>query len=474
MIRTLKGKLMLWNALTLVGSLIIVEFIVYFSVKSYLYQEIDALLQAEAEEVAAQLHFRNGQIQIPFEHEWQEMEHVAFGEHSIYLQILTPDGQLVRQSHNLQELKLGILPTPDSHRTTPRLTFSNMFLATQPARKLDYPLYHDGALAGYLSAIYVTTDLESHLARFRKAFLLITPICLALALGGIWLISRRSLTPITRIIRTANHIMRSSNLQHRIETGEADEELHQLIHTLNNMFARLQTSFEEIRTFAASASHQLRTPLTVMRSNIEVALNRNRTPREYRETLECLLEEVIKMSTVVHNLLLLARIESDNGKLPMGLIRLDRVLQNCLRSLQPVAHARNIRLQAQVDERIEVLGNEELLAELIHNLVDNAIKYNHPQGTATVRLRREETHAVLEVEDTGPGIPLQDRHKIFERFYRISHHNNSPTWGSGLGLAIAKWIVQKHSGRIFVKNTSPQGSCFRVEFPLIEFEMTEV
>jgi signal transduction histidine kinase len=232
------------------------------------------------------------------------------------------------------------------------------------------------------------------------------------------------------------------------------------------MFGRLESAFTEMRQFTADASHELQTPLTILRGEIEVALRSKRSPDEYTDVLKSALEEIQRISVLVEGLLLLAR--SDAGMLKMDRAPVDLVLvaEEVLNRLGPAAAAKAVTLTLGRIEPLEISGDLVHLRRLLFNLVDNAIKYTPAKGTVRVTIARSDLFAAVCVEDTGIGIPSEEQQRVFQRFYRSADARSQAQGGSGLGLSIVKSITEAHEGRIEVESEPGRGSVFKIYLPL--------
>jgi heavy metal sensor kinase len=288
-------------------------------------------------------------------------------------------------------------------------------------------------------------------------------VVLAVGLAGGWLVSARILRPVAAIANTASGIS-ATNLSKRIDTDGVDLELADLAQVLNATFARLESAFERQVRFTADASHELRTPLAVLRSQAELALARPRAAEDYREALAACLRASERMGLLVDGLLILAR--ADAGKLDVAQepVDLRRVVEETVGPFQPLAVARGLRFSTELSQAT-ARGDAGRLAQIVTNLVSNAIQYNRPGGSVLVRLVEDEGCVLLEIEDTGLGIGIEDRPHIFERFYRVDKARSRASGGHGLGLAICKSIVEAHAGTIECKSTKGKGSTFVVKLP---------
>jgi heavy metal sensor kinase len=249
------------------------------------------------------------------------------------------------------------------------------------------------------------------------------------------------------------------------ETGAGDE-LDRLAQTLNAMLVRLDAAFQEMRQFTADASHELQTPLTILKGEVEVALRSPRSPEEYQRILKSALEEIDRIARLVEGLLLLARADA-------GVLRMDRRPLDLAQLIAEVygqtcvlAEARSLNFRLGPVEPISVQGDYAHLRRLLLNLVDNAVKYTPADGHVTISLQSSGGWASIRVEDTGMGIPPEDQERIFQRFYRSAEARSLGEGGAGLGLCIARSIAEAHGGRIEVKSTPGGGSTFTVLLPI--------
>jgi signal transduction histidine kinase len=238
-----------------------------------------------------------------------------------------------------------------------------------------------------------------------------------------------------------------------------------LIHTINEMIARLESSFRRMAEFTADASHELKTPLCAMRGEAEVLLSKGRTAEEYQEGLAHFIEEFDHLNQMINDLILLSKFDATQVELKMAPLRLDVLIRGICNLFQILAEQKGIALDAYATEEVTVMGDKVRLQQLFTNLIDNAIKYTF-KGSIRVTLEKNEKNISVEVQDTGIGIPQEEQEKIFKRFYRVDKSRSRETGGVGLGLNIAEWIAQAHHGRIECKSELHQGSTFTVTLPI--------
>jgi heavy metal sensor kinase len=312
-----------------------------------------------------------------------------------------------------------------------------------------------------------TKELSEALERFRDALYLVGPLFLFLAaLGGYWM-SRRALVPVDEITRSARNIG-AQNLAMRLAVPPTGDELERLATTLNEMLSRLDGAFQRIIQFTADASHELRTPVSVMRTSAELALRKPRAEAEYREALSLILRESEKVSRLIDQLLMLARADSSSAAIPITRTNLNETLQKAWEETNILANAKRLNAEDFVPAApVWVNGDPASLERLFLILLDNAVKYTADGGRIELRLSTDDGFAVAEVRDTGIGISPEDIAHIFERFYRADRARSRETGGTGLGLAIGRWIAQAHGGEIRVQSEPSKGSTFQVRLPLL-------
>ncbi|HXW57253.1 MAG TPA: heavy metal sensor histidine kinase [Candidatus Cybelea sp.] len=311
-----------------------------------------------------------------------------------------------------------------------------------------------------------TEDFDHSLERFRAMLYALGPLFLLLAaLGGYWL-SRRALAPVDQITQAARSIG-AQDLSRRLRVPRTSDELERLADTLNEMLGRLEAAFQRVTQFTADASHELRTPVSVIRTNAEITLRKPRSEAEYREAFSRTLEESEKISRLIEQLLQLARADSGSSGLPMARTDLNQALENACREADVLAEAKHLNFSRSIPEnRLCVEGDSVSLERLFMILLDNAVKYTASGGQIDVRLVSDDGFAIAEVRDTGAGIAPADLTRVFDRFYRADRARSREAGGTGLGLAIGRWIAEAHGGEIRVQSEPAKGSTFQVRIPL--------
>lgn len=313
-------------------------------------------------------------------------------------------------------------------------------------------------------AIQPLDEIAADLSVLRRVLLLALPLVIGIAgIGGYWL-TRRNLAPLASMAAQARRISHS-NLETRLDAGAAAEELATLSASFNELLSRLDHSFEHMRRFVADASHELRTPISIIRGEADVALSHDRSTAEYQQALAIVLDESRRLSRLVDDLLNLARADAGRVKLRVEEFYLNDLLAECCRSAQTLAGARGVTLDCPAHDDLAFRGDEELVRRMVMNLVDNAIRYTPAGGQVTAALESRAGEVAIRIADTGAGIAPEAVPHVFERFYRVDKARSRQDGGFGLGLAIVKWVAESHRGAVDLASTPGKGSTFTVTLP---------
>jgi heavy metal sensor kinase len=304
------------------------------------------------------------------------------------------------------------------------------------------------------------------LSRLLTIFAVLTPVVLFLALAGGWFLTGTVLKPIGRITQTANRIT-AENLSERIPARDVDDELGELITTMNSMISRLQESFGQMRQFLMNVAHELKTPLTIMKGESELALSRQLSADETRELVSSHLRESVRMSRIVDDLLLLAKAEAGQLLMKRVPVSLDEVLTELAEDAQILGADKGHIVELTANPQVQIMGDAARIRQLFRILVTNAIQYTDPGGRIRIESRKEDGRVRVSVEDSGIGISPESMERIFERFYRTESARTRSQGGSGLGLPIARWIADSHHGTIEVESKVGVFSRFTVIFPIV-------
>jgi heavy metal sensor kinase len=302
----------------------------------------------------------------------------------------------------------------------------------------------------------------------RNTFLWTIPLALLFAAAGGYFLARKSLAPIAAMASQARS-MGAAHLNRRLEVANERDELGQLAKTFNELLERLEASFEQQRRFMADASHELRTPVAILRGEAEVTLSKpDRSTDDYRQTLSILREESQRLSHIIEDLFTLARADAGQYPLTPGEAYLDELASEALVRARSLALPKGITLTPAIEPDLPIRGDVNLLSRMLLNLLDNAIKYSPNGSTVTIACRRESGQYLVSVSDDGPGIPADLQPRIFERFFRVDKarsRSEGETGGAGLGLSIARWIVEAHHGQLTLTRSDSSGSTFTASLP---------
>jgi len=309
-------------------------------------------------------------------------------------------------------------------------------------------------------------ELWQHLWQLVLGLVAGAPLALGAAGAAGYFLARRALSPIQRMAQRALEI-NAHQLGARLTVENPDDEIGLLAKAFNETLSRIENSFDQLRRFTSDASHELRTPLNAIQNVGEVGLRKQGTADYYREVIGTMLEESGRLTRLVDNLLTMSRADSEQPKLIRTEIPALRFAKEVVCLLEVLAEEKQQQLSAEGDETACVLADHMILRHILINLLDNAIKYSPPGSYVRVRVSKKNYQTVLiEVEDNGPGIPIQHRDKVFDRFYRIDEARTREAGGSGLGLSIAKWGAQAHGGQIELACPPKGGSIFSLSLPL--------
>jgi len=485
---SIRGGLTLWYTGILAATLILLGVVTYGLLMRGLWQDVDTTLDGVAKAVA-----QAAPRPVPgvFPPDMDEMLRRFFGPTFAdrFYQFLDPSGRLDPRWPRLRREPLHVSPKALENAAQGYATYETVpGGGPYPTRLLTFPIMIRGQMVNILQVGMSLEGLYMARRHFLWTLAALVPVALVLAGTGGWLLARRALRPVDQMTTAARRI-EAEHLAQRLGGAEVDDELGRLARTLNEMLARLEAAFAQVRRFSADASHELKTPLTVLRGEIEVALRNRRDPAEYERVLWAVLEEVESMTRLVDDLLLLSRADAGALKLDSGPVELDRLVEDVAKEGEVLGRAKRVHVTIKSLEPLVVRGDGPRLKQLLRNLVENAVKYTSPGGQVALALRAARPDgsdpdskfkiqnsklpeplgpwAELVVQDAGIGIAPEALLRIFERFYRVDPARSRETGGAGLGLCIAKTIAEAHGGAIEVQSAPGAGSTFTVRLPLL-------
>jgi heavy metal sensor kinase len=378
-----------------------------------------------------------------------------------YLQVLDQDGHWIYRSWRM----IGEGLRPAAPGNLPSIgTIVEFHQGTRFVRVLTYPITANGRTFSVQTGIALNKSMVL-LSAFGTQLLLLTPAILLLAAIGGHFMGRKALAPVAAIATEARRI-NDKNLDIRLPTDGARDEIFHLSETLNQMLERVESGVRSIRDFTANAAHELRTPLALIRAEVEVALAKPRSADEYREACEQVQAETIRMTGLIDTLLLLARVDAGTEAIHFETLEANQLATQVGEKWKTAMRLALLDFDVQqADGAIFVTGDANCLQRLLTILLDNALRYTPPGGTVMLRVAREADGVVFTVRDTGIGIPPEHQARIFGRFYRVERNRGGTSPGSGLGLALAKWIADKHGTAVSLESAVGKGSSFRFAVP---------
>lgn len=461
-IRSIRARLTLWYMSLLTLTFLILGGAAYGLLSYSLVHEVDNALSGVANVLAQQV---RGGANAPMPPDLDEIFRRFFGfsPWEPFFQMLNPPNFQRPGKNSVQSNRFPLSRQAARNAARGLSTFETMKGAGKyPTRVLTMPVMDGGRLDRLVRVGMSLRSVFATRTRFLLVMAALFPLGLLLAGLGGWLLACSGLRPVDRMTEAAQRIS-AERLAERLEETGAGDELDRLARTMNQMLSRLDAAFSQVRQFSANASHELQTPITILKGELEVALRSSRTPEEYRATLKSALEEIDRIANLVEGLLILARTEAGVFKIDRQPVSLAQVAEEVYWRLKVLADERGVNLSLEADDTITIPGDRERLMRLVMNLVDNGIKYTGSGGRVSIFLQRDDPWICLEVSDTGTGISEEDQERIFQPFYRSSEILAER--GSGLGLCIAQSIAHAHGGRIEVHSTPGTGSSFRVLLP---------
>ena len=325
-------------------------------------------------------------------------------------------------------------------------------------------LYYPGSEDNILRVGGSLGDTDRKIGGLQKLSVIFFPFVVALSSIVSWLLAGRSLDPVIKI-RSLAQKFRQGKLKERINIGLKGREIDELVTIFNEMLDNIQNSIEAQKRFTSDVSHEIRSPLSSLRSSIEVTLRKKRAPGEYEDILRTNLADIIRLSRITDNLLFLTKADNNILQIRRQWFDVERVMESAIEHLRHQAFSAGISMTEDYQANLELNGDVDLLEQAFSNLVENAIKYTAAGGKVEITAKEEDGSVTVIISDSGIGIPEEEIPHIFERFYRVNKERSRKSGGTGLGLAITQWIVNAHKGKILVSSKVGAGSEFRVILP---------
>jgi heavy metal sensor kinase len=456
----LRARLTLWFVSVLAGLLILAWGATFTLLFWQLRSQLDHFAIQEVETVEGLLYVnQKGELQMREDyHNHPESKDVI----DRFVEVLSPEGSVLYRNERLGDRMLGGHPFVGEGVGGYSVRSERLAGGTR-VRMVSRMHSLDGRLI-LIRLGHNEEPLWSGINEMLIASVIVLPVVLALAGFAGYGLVRRALGPIEQMARRAQEIT-PQRLHERLPNDNADDELGQLARVFNATLARLEQAFEQLRRFTSDASHELRTPLAAIRSVGEVGLQKGGSSAEYRDIIGSMLEEVNRLTSLVDNLLTISRADAGSLQLQMVQIPILQLAREAASLFEVMAEEKSLDFLLSGDEAIAVQGDRLFLRQALVNVLHNAVKYSPDGGTISVRVQRNAQEVTVEVEDSGPGVPAEDRAKIFDRFYRVDKARWRESGGAGLGLSITKWVVEAHGGTIGLDGASARGCLFRIQLP---------
>ena len=455
---SLRARLTLWNLLIVASALSLFAVLLYSSFARRVYSHHDEELADDAARLLAVVGGASDPRAVT-----NGFRRIDAGQ--MLAMLRDRQGRLLFRSSRLTEFEPGIGEHQAFVHAAARAPAKPQFFTVQlqkagTVRFICLPASKEGNT--FLQLGQPLGDVNQTLGFLRQATVVLIPLVMVLTSFGGLIIARRALAPVDAIAKTLEEIQ-ATDLDRRIEPVPHDEELRRMVVSLNRLLDRLARAFASLREFAADASHQLQTPLTVMKGSLDVALSSRPDPAAYRTVLTQISEEIDVLTAVLSDLRALSLADAGYRADTAKCVDASRVFQEAAEIVQALGEAADVAVDVSIAPALTVWGDEVRLQQIVLNLGDNAVKYSPRRGTIRIAASARGDHVQLVVADTGTGIAPEDLPHIFDRFYR---GRGADVAGSGLGLAIVKRIVNAHGGRVEAANNQQGGATFTVYLPL--------
>lgn len=446
---SIKARVTLWYASLMIGVVGLVLAVIFYVSSTILTSSIESRLFEIVEDSLQEIDYENGSFEVDDE-SW-------LIEEGVYLSFYTTEGIFIS----------GNMP--------PAFTYDVIFSAgeiqTITSEGSDWAVYDrmiyvEGYGNAWIRGISSFSEAESTMQTMLYVSLIILPFMVLIAVIGGYLITRRAFIPVKRITESAEAITDGNELSKRINLGKGRDEIYTLANTFDRMFDRLESSFETEKQFTSDASHELRTPIAVIISQCEYALESAESEQELLGALKVILGQSQKMSRLISQLLFLSRTDQEVQPMKYEEVNLSELAEVIIEEQKMLADQKNITIRSEIEPNLILDADETMMMSLLINLISNAVKYGKQDGYVSVQLKQDKDKIIGIIEDNGIGISESDQNKIWTRFYQVDTARTSEKEGGvGLGLAMVNWIVQSHNGTITLKSALSKGSTFAFSLP---------
>lgn len=453
---SVRWRMTIWYGGVLATMLLVFGVAIYFVMRQHLLDRIDTGLREELSDVLSEVTRANDRDEMLVWLDRRFARHEGFD-----FQITGADGERVFANLRMNERRL---PIPQSATAGDAPTFSSIFESSESRYRIVTQQVDGPGAPLIVQVARSLQDFDHETSQLLATLLVAGPLTLLCAIGGGYFLARRALSPVDRMAAAATEID-ARRLGRRLAVVNSDDEIGHLASTLNHMLDRLENSFQEMHRFTADASHELRTPISVIRSEAELALGKPLTESERQDLLGSILEECERLSWVTDQLLTLCREDAGITSMTREQVDLVQLVSGVVETMRPLAEGKNQKLTARTDGPAILEGDPVRLRHVVYNLLDNAIKYTPSGGEVSTTVTTVGQEIQLCVEDNGIGIPHEHVPHVFERFYRVDKSRSRAAGGTGLGLSIVQSIVAAHGGGVEVSSVPDRGTLFRIRIP---------
>lgn len=441
------------------ASIIAVVFlIVFIVVKTAVYQELDNDLDYEGYKHTKEIQLVEGNVVFVNKKEWEEREHREVQVNPVFIQIVDKQGRTMDKSPNLKKGELTF------HSEREIGTHFDEKLAEEAIRQVQIPIQHNGVLKGYILTAMSQEAAISVIRSLKNTLLLLFPLVLLVLFFITRLLAGRSIRPIRTITNTADRITKN-NLNERIQLPPNRDELHALTSSINELLDRIQNTVEREKQFTADASHQLRTPLAVLKGTMEVLVRKPRTEQEYKEKITYSIGEIDRISEIVEQLLTLARFDKNNQKIAPEKVHFQSMIDAILQRFTDVILDKEFQFNLNIDPESSIYATPYYVDLILENIISNALKYSPQKSEIGISVISQVETVTCQIKDKGIGIKKEDIGSIFHPFFRSDELNHKDIKGNGLGLSIVEKAAQLINAQVTVHSEMDKGSTFTITFP---------
>lgn len=436
----------------------VVFFVIYSIVKISVYHHVNNDISLEVSKHLTEIEFKNNQIILTHQDEWNEREHNTVDVNPVFVQFVDINGNSVAKSPNLKSQSLVL------NSKIPNNELFDSKLSKNAIRQIQVPLINNKKKVGFLLVAMSLEDSLMVITNLSNILIIAYPLILVVLFLIARLIAGRSIKPVTAIIDTTSRITKD-NLKSRIELPHNKDELFTLSETINNLLDRIENAIEREKEFTSDASHELRTPLAVIKGTMEVLIRKPREQKEYEEKINFCINEVNRVNNLVDQLLLLARFENQKKNIQNESVYLNSIILDTIARSSEKIKSKNLKIESQFDNDFYTKSDTYLLSIVISNIISNAIKYSNDNGTIHVSLSKQNDKTICTVTDNGIGIQSKDLDKIFHSFYRFDVVNHPEIKGTGLGLSIVKRLCDLLSISVTISSEEHVGTTLILSIP---------